>query len=277
MKKALSFLLVFCMLLPLFCVPAYAANTALTGTWGDQEPIHNGLSTPFYLDKNVVNCKDLTLELSIYEFTGHPFGNWYVYAKDLKGNWSSIADFKLSKDMDDGHTETYTFRLKQPKSFQALALCMRDKGNSYSLSWGKANFSIGSGSLQSNARPTPKPVAQRGTLLTGSWGDQEPIHNGTYSPFVLSKKVTGCTDLTMALEITDYTGYPFGNWYLYAKDLEGNWSHIAEFRIEKDQGDGSCTTYDFHFKKPQSFKALAICVRDKGSQFSLSWDIDFYV
>ena len=277
MKKSVSVLALFCILFSLCAVPAQAASTELTGSWHDSEPIHNGLSCALYLDQTVKSCTELSMDLSIWDYSGAPFGNWYLYAKDLNDNWDHIADFKLNKDMGDGHTETYTFRFKQPQSFKALALCMRDKGNYYNLTWGVLSFYLGAGQQSSStAKPTPTPTVVRGGLLSGWWGDREPIRNGNYTPFNLNSKMTNCTDLSMVLTIVDYTGYPFGDWYLYAKDLNDNWNHIGEFRIEKDQADGNSRTYDFHFKQPQSFKALAICVRDKGSEFDLSWDIDFY-
>lgn len=113
--------------------------------------------------------------------------------------------------------------------------------------------------------------------LFGSWGEQQAIHNGLTCPFNLDKEIVNCTDLTMELTITEYTGYPFGNWYLYAKDLNDRWDHIENFRIEKEQGDGSTRTYEFHFDSPQSFKALAICMRDKGNEYSMNSSENFYV
>ena len=276
MKKVISVLAFFCILFSLCAAPAWAASTELTGSWHDSEPIHNGLSSALYLDKKVTNCTELTMDLSIWDYSGAPFGNWYLYAKDLDDNWDHIADFKLDKDMADGHMETYTFRFKQPQSFKALALCMRDKGNYFNLTWNDLTFYLGAGQQNSNVKSTPAPSIPRGGLLYGSWGEREAIRNGTYAPYNLSSKMTNCTDLTMVLSIVDYTGYPFGDWYLYAKDLNGNWDHIGEFRIEKDQADGDPRTYEFHFKQPQSFKALAICVRDSGAQFDLTWNIDYY-
>ena len=276
MKKYISVLALFCLVFSVCAVPAYAADSQLTGTWHDSEPIHNGLSCALYLDETVTSCTELSMDLSILEYTGAPFGNWYLYAKDLKDNWSHIADFRIDKNMGDGHTVSYTFRFNQPQSFKALALCMRDKGNYYNLTWGELSFCLGAGEQKEPVKTTPTPAAERGNLLSGRWGDQEPIRNGTYSPFNLTTTMKNCTDLTMSLTIEDYTGYPFGSWYLYAKDLDGNWDHIGEFKIDKDQADGDARSYDFHFEQPQSFTALAICVRDKGAQFSLSWDIDFY-
>ena len=180
MKKYVSVLALFCILFSLCAAPASAADTALTGSWHDAEPIHNGLSCALYLDQTVKNCTELTLDLSIWEYTGAPFGNWYLYAKDLKDNWDHIADFKLEKDMADGHMETYTFRFKQPQSFKALALCMRDKGNYFNITWNDLAFYLGAGEQNSNVKSTPAPSIPRGGLLYGSWGEREAIRNGTY-------------------------------------------------------------------------------------------------
>ena len=98
-----------------------------------------------------------------------------------------------------------------------------------------------------------------------------------YKLINLDKEIVNCTALTMDLTITEYTGYPFGNWYLYAKDLNDRWDHIDNFRIEKEQGNGSTRTYEFHFDSPQSFKALAICMRDKGNEYSMNSSENFYV
>lgn len=276
MKRATVLFLTLSLILSVFTVPVYADGETLTGYWSDPEPIHNGQSSALYLNDKVTNCTELTMKVSIAEYTGYPFGNWYLYAKDLKGNWNHIADFKLTKDMGNGHPETYTFRFRQGQSFQALALCMRDKGNSYNLTWDEITFTLGSGNRQANVTPTPRPLVGRGKELSGTWHDQEPIRGGFYSPFYLSEKMTRCTDLTMSLEITDYTGYPFQAWYLYAMDFDGNWDHIAEFSIDKDQGNGGERLYDFHFRTPVSFMALAICVRDKGAEFNITHIIKFY-
>ena len=112
--------------------------------------------------------------------------------------------------------------------------------------------------------------------LSGSRGEWQAIHNGLSRPFILSEAVYDCTDLTMELTLTEYTGYPFGNWYLYSEDLNDRWEHIGEFRIEKEQADGEMRSYSFHFDTPQSFKALALCIRDKGNEFTYSDEIRFY-
>ena len=117
----------------------------------------------------------------------------------------------------------------------------------------------------------------RAKQLSGTRGEWQAIHNGLSRPFNLSEAVYDCTDLTMELTLREHTGYPFGNWYLYAENLNGRWEHIGEFRIEQEQADHEMRSYAFHFDTPQSFKALAICIRDKGNEFTYIDELNFYM
>ena len=114
-------------------------------------------------------------------------------------------------------------------------------------------------------------------FLTGEWGQTEAIRNGTTKAFYLDSPCTGCSRLTMSLRIASYTGYPFGEWYLYARNTDGSWTHIAQFRIAPDQADGKETAYDFAFDAPQSFTALSICPAENGMEFELDRVIVFYL
>ena len=113
-------------------------------------------------------------------------------------------------------------------------------------------------------------------LLTGQWGDTEAIHNGTTAAFYLDSPVTDCGRLTMTLRIVSYTGYPFGEWYLYLLDTKENWTHVAKFNIDKQQADGRTVTYDLVFDSPESFRALAICPAENGMEFTLGRELLFY-
>ena len=415
MKKLISVLLLLGLLAGLCCGAAFADDDRgelLYGEWRELEPIHNGRSAPFYPDKKVASCTDLIVRLYVEEYTGAPFGNWYLYAKDLDGKWDSIANLKLDKSLADGHIEQYDLHFKKPVAFQALAFCMRDKGSIYTVQidadfylktgefdntpettpmpdsvkgqklageWSEdmlqlrfyyksapfilekkvascsdlvmtlrvkeltgypygawylyalgyddqwehiaefefdksmvedsvkdyefhfkkpvafkalalsvrdngavysldidADFFLKTGELDNTPEVTPMPASAKGRELTGAWGELEPIHNGRSSPFVLDKEVTGCTDLIMTLNIDEYTGYPFGNWYLYARDKDGNWNALTDFKLDKAMGDGHVEDYVFHFKKPVSFKALALCMKDKGAEYKLDWTVDFF-
>ena len=113
-------------------------------------------------------------------------------------------------------------------------------------------------------------------FLIGSWGEPEAIRNGTTVAYYLQSPLRDCDTITMTLRIASYTGYPFGDWYLYAKDMNGNWSHIAQFKIEASQGDGTTKTYELTFDSPQSFQALSICPAEDGMEFTMSRELLFF-
>ena len=114
-------------------------------------------------------------------------------------------------------------------------------------------------------------------LLTGEWGNTEAIHNGTTAAFYLDEPVYDCRELTMTLRIASYEGYPFGEWYLYLLDMQGNWSHEAKFKIDKNQADGRTIAYELDFESPMSFKALAICPAENGMEFKMGRELLFYI
>lgn len=277
MKRTAGVLLLLCFFLSLFTVPAFADGRLLGGAFGELEPIYNGLSSPFYLDKKVVDCRALSLTLAVADYTGDPFGSWYLFAQDLDGNWDHIAELELSPDLADGRTRVYDLWFVKPLSFKALALCIRDPGAAFSLDWKRVEFRLGDVRPRASGTNLPRWAVARGLLpIDGSWGEAIPIRNGLYPAYVLDRKLSYCKELTMSLTISGYTGWPFGDWYLYAQDLKDNWDHIGEFRIEKEQADGAFRLYTFSFQPPETFKALAICIRDPGSEFTVDWDIAFY-
>ena len=235
------------------------------------------MSSPFYLDKTVIDCRALSLTLAISDYTGDPFGSWYLFAMDLDGNWDHIAELDLFDDLADGHAEVYELTFEKPLSFKALALCIRDPGAAFSLDWERMEFRLGGAQKRTTEANLPRWATARGLLpIDGDWGEAIPIRNGVYEPYVLDRKLSYCKELTMSLTVNGYTGWPFGDWYLYAQDLKDNWDHIGEFRIEKEQADGAFRLYTFSFQPPETFKALAICIRDPGSEFTVDADIELY-
>ena len=117
---------------------------------------------------------------------------------------------------------------------------------------------------------------QTSGLLTGEWGDTEAIHNGTTAAFYLDEPVLNCGELVMTLRIASYEGYPFGDWYLYLLDMQGNWTHEALFKIDKNQADGRTVTYNLVFESPKSFQAVAICPAENGMEFKMGRELLFY-
>ena len=281
MKKLISVLLLLGLLAGLCCGAAFADDDRgelLYGEWRELEPIHNGRSAPFYPDKKVASCTDLIVRLYVEEYTGAPFGNWYLYAKDLDGKWDHIADLKLDKSLADGHIEQYDLHFKKPVAFQALAFCMRDKGSIYTVQI-DADFYLKTGEFDNTPETTPMPDSVKGQKLAGEWSEDMLQLRFYYksAPFILEKKVASCTDLVMTLRVKELTGVPYGAWYLYAQGYDDKWEHIAEFEFDRSMVEDSVKDYEFHFKKPVAFKALALSVRDNGAVYSLDIDCDFFL
>ena len=112
--------------------------------------------------------------------------------------------------------------------------------------------------------------------LSGHWSDENYYIRGNQwtHAFLLDSIVYDCVTLTMDFTLTDYTGYPWGSWYLYARDERGNWAHIGEFSIAEGSKNQT-VTYKFDFDEPETFDALALQSR-VANEFTISWMTSFY-
>ena len=106
----------------------YSYEDLLLGHWGEQEAIHNGKTSAYYLNTPVKDCSELGMELTIVSYEGYPFGDWALYLMDMSGNWNAAVGFKLEKYQGDGRTCTYALTFDKPQSFQALTICPAEKG-----------------------------------------------------------------------------------------------------------------------------------------------------
>lgn len=114
-------------------------------------------------------------------------------------------------------------------------------------------------------------------VLTGKLGVYESIVGRDTMPFYLDTPVLDCGALTMELAMMNYSGWPFGEYGVFAQDLNGSWVELGRFQITQDQTDGEATTYDFIFPQPLSFRALAVVILEKGMDFTLYHADNFYV
>lgn len=105
------------------------ATTQVTGEYAEPENIR-GSVYPYYLTRPVIDLQNITLVLTLEEWlSGWPFGNWYVYVRDNRGNWHHTAMFDLDdRRVGPGQTIIYDLRLDGPETFNALAICPADKG-----------------------------------------------------------------------------------------------------------------------------------------------------
>ena len=112
--------------------------------------------------------------------------------------------------------------------------------------------------------------------LTGKYGEVEGVR-GAANPYYLDQPVVDCKHVRMDLSFEQLGGSGFGYFYLYVKDLDGNWHHVSLFRIEKEQADGRTVTYELDLDGIESFTAIAICPEEKGMDFTRRYDFTIYV
>lgn len=106
----------------------------LTGRLGDWEtPLYGRSVLPFYLDKPVENCSVISMDLSIVEYTGWPFGLYALFAKGLDGQWTQLDYLSIEQSQADGESRSYQFTLETPISFEALAVVLIEEGMQFNL------------------------------------------------------------------------------------------------------------------------------------------------
>lgn len=106
------------------------------GAWSN-EPVKNRLYQTKYayeLDEPLINCTQVTLLYNYSISSGDPFGSWYLYARGLDGEWSSIATFRLDEGSEDRDLE-FVFEFDKPVSFDAITIGKVYDSN-YSISQG---------------------------------------------------------------------------------------------------------------------------------------------
>ena len=114
----------------------------LLGKWGEDVSTRASVNTTqpaFYLSNPVSNCTELKIELEIEEYTGNPFGSWYLGTRDLDGKWSHSAEFYVDKSTVN-QTETFTVRFDKAISFDAITVVPATKYNSYSMTFNVLRF-----------------------------------------------------------------------------------------------------------------------------------------
>ncbi len=109
--------------------PVYAAMrwkddaAALTGQLGEYGSLGGRYGTPFYLDKPVLDCSLITLQLGFIQYRGWPFGLYGLFAQTLNGDWVEVDRFQIEK----------YFELTNPLSFRALGVVLLEDGMDFNL------------------------------------------------------------------------------------------------------------------------------------------------
>lgn len=108
---------------------------ALTGTLGEYGSCGGRYGTPFYLDKPVVNCPLINLQMRFINYRGWPFGLYGLYAQTLNGDWIEVTRFQIEKSQgaEGAEPRLYEIHPAAPISFKALAVVLLEDGMDFNL------------------------------------------------------------------------------------------------------------------------------------------------
>ncbi|MBR1566624.1 MAG: sel1 repeat family protein [Oscillospiraceae bacterium] len=109
--------------------------SVLTGTLGEYGSCGGRFGTPFYLDKPVVDCPLITLQMRFVNYRGWPFGLYALYAQTLNGDWIEVTRFQIEKyqGAEGAEPRLYEFSPAAPISFKALAVVLIEDGMDFNL------------------------------------------------------------------------------------------------------------------------------------------------
>lgn len=218
--------------------------------------------------------------------------NWGTVTYDWNYNHNSITAIRVCLN-DPTHIESETVSSK--KTVTTAATCLSKGKTTYSASFSNKAFALQTTTVediepyghnwQAATYDTPKTCSrcglQEGTVkgylgwLEGSFNDQAVYLRGNQSSgaFELKERVNNCFRLTICLEITEYSGSPFGTWSLFARDFNGRWSPISEFEITKDFVDSE-QEIRLDFSTDASFDALSL-VKKGNVDFSVDYNVRY--
>ncbi len=114
-----------------------------------------------------------------------------------------------------------------------------------------------------------------GTVRVNVTNDAARVGNYSPSPlFELIEPIDRCIKITMYMSITDYSGDPFGAWYLYGRTPGGEWKRIGDFNIDWRFVNEGTDVY-FTFDPYVSFDALTIEQKDQKNH-SINFKFGFF-
>lgn len=112
--------------------------------------------------------------------------------------------------------------------------------------------------------------------LLGSFSE-EKVYRGTQwtNPFVLANRIDNCMGLTMTITFSEYSGYAWDKWVLFARNTDGKWIQVGAFNVSKEALEAHTPiVIEFTFDPYVSFDAL-MWQKASSNQYSANWDAVF--
>ena len=119
-------------------------------------------------------------------------------------------------------------------------------------------------------------VQKQATHVPAFYGEEENIR-GYISPLYPRFPIIRVRDITIVLTIEEWlSGWPYGNWYLYVKDPDGNWHHTSIFKLDKTMGEGIPRVFHLDLDQEETAVAIALAPADKGMDFAVRFDVEIF-
>ena len=119
-------------------------------------------------------------------------------------------------------------------------------------------------------------VQKQATHVPGTYGDVEGVRGPTY-PWYPDFPLINLEDITLVITFTRWiSGWPYGNWYLYVRDENGDWHHTSVFKLNKNFGEGQTMVLHLETDQRETATALALCPADKGMDYAVQFDTIFF-
>ena len=212
----------------------------------------------------IYDCSEISIDYCLNEYSGNLLGDWILYLKDAYGNWEPGAKIYVS-EAGVGSYQTYNIRFNEKKTFSAICIVP-------SSGYGTYNHSM------TVFVPAEAAENKGRRACSGHWEEARGPQKKDESVFLLDKAIEDCRELAASIEVTSYTGDPFGSLYLYGRDPEGNWTRISAFPIRQEEvADGAHSIYTFALDKAYSFDAFALQTTKSFTKSNVVWNITFLV
>lgn len=130
----------------------------------------------------------------------------------------------------------------------------------------------------STPTPTPKPtpIPQATDAFAGGFDNDTLVtlpNGGESHPYLLDNRITACRGMNLTFCVDEYSGNPFGRWYLYVRQADGSWTRAASFSVDTSNVNHE-RIYPLTFGAPYSFDAIAFGT-SISDDYSLTYTVGF--
>ena len=212
---------------------------------------------------------------------GDRFSNFYFYDKKVTNPAYYLTevtcDRVFGKDMDHLESSTVSaFLLEEDSLMISFSYSNGKQAHRVDFMFHPEGYKVKPSGAAESVTTAEKSDGYLGTL-EGHWSEEKVHISGNSQSthgYMLNNSVENCYTLTVSFAVTEYTGNPFDDYTLYARDLSGKWNAVGYFNVDKDSVN-NLVSHRLDFDPEISFDAFAIIKRRVYSDYSLSYYVSF--